>query len=73
MRGAYSRIVEPLKTYRIMGMKNFLFKVTLISGFAFVVNGIGHNADQALMQACEYLAASGDYPEDDIEDVELVK
>lgn len=56
-----------------MGMKNFLFKVTLLGGFAFVVNGIGHNADQALMQACEYLAASGDYPEDDIEDVELVK
>ena len=56
-----------------MGMKNFLFKVTLIGGFAFVVSGIGRNADQALMQACEYLAVSGDYPEDDIEDIELVK
>ena len=56
-----------------MELKNFLFKVTLLGGFAFVVSGIGRNADQALMQACEYLAVSGDYPEDDIEDVELIE
>ena len=53
-------------------MKAFLFKVTLVSGLVFNVSGIGYDKDQALMDACNFLAQSGDYPEDDIVDVESV-
>ena len=53
-------------------MKAFLFKVTLVSGLVFNVSGIGYDKDQALMDACDYLAQAGDYPEDDILDVESV-
>ena len=53
-------------------MKSFLFKVTLISGISLTCSGIGYNVDDALMDACDYLAKT-DYPQDDIEDVELIK
>ena len=53
-------------------MKAFLFKVTLISGIVFNCSGIGRNANDAMMDACSYLAST-DYPQDDIMDVELVK
>lgn len=52
-------------------MKAFLFKVTLISGIVFTCSGIGRNVNDAMMDACDYLAST-DYPEDDIVDVELV-
>ena len=52
-------------------MKSFLFKVTLVSGSLFC-SGIGANVDDALMDACDYLAKT-DYPQDDIVDVELLK
>lgn len=51
-------------------MKAFIFKVTLISGTIFC-SGIGYNVDDAMMDACDYLAST-DYPQDDIMDVELV-
>ena len=53
-------------------MKAFLFKVTLISGIVFTCSGIGRNVNDAMMDACAYLAST-DYPEDDIEDVELIE
>lgn len=53
-------------------MKAFLFKVTLVTGLVIVCNGIGTNVDNAMMDACAYLAST-DYPEDDIEDVELIE
>lgn len=53
-------------------MKSFLFKVTLISGISLTCSGIGYDKDEAMMDACDYLAST-DYPEDDIEDVELMK
>jgi hypothetical protein len=52
-------------------MKAFLFKVTLISGLSFAASGIGYNIDQALMDACDTLAQIGEYPEDEIEKIEL--
>lgn len=52
-------------------MKAFLFKVTLVSGVVFSCSGIGYNVDQAMMDACDYLAST-DYPQDDIVDVELL-
>lgn len=52
-------------------MKAFIFKVTLISGMVLTCSGIGYNVDDAMMDACAYLAST-DYPEDDIMDVELV-
>ena len=53
-------------------MKAFLFKVTLVSGVVFSCSGIGYNVDQAMMDACDYLAST-DYPQDDIADVELIR
>ena len=52
-------------------MKKFLFKVTLISGFMFTCAGYGYNVNQALMDACAGLAQAGEYPEEDIADVDL--
>ena len=52
-------------------MKAFIFKVTLVTGIAFTCSGIGYDKDQAMMDACDYLAST-DYPQDDIVDVELV-
>ena len=52
-------------------MKAFIFKVTLVTGMVIVCNGIGTNVDNAMMDACDYLAST-DYPQDDIADVELV-
>lgn len=54
-------------------MKKFLFKVTLISGFMFTCAGYGMNVNQALMDACAYLAQAGEYPEEDIADVDLAE
>ena len=55
-----------------MKAKAFIFKVTLVTGMAFTCSGIGTDVDSALMDACEYLAST-DFPEDDIEDVDLIK
>ena len=55
-----------------MKAKAFIFKVTLVTGMAFTCSGIGTDVDSALMDACEYLATT-DFPEDDIEDVDLIK
>lgn len=52
-------------------MKAFIFKVTLISGMVLTCSGIGTNVDDAMMDACAYLAST-DYPQDDIVDVEVV-
>ena len=52
-------------------MKAFIFKVTLISGMVLTCSGIGSNVDDAMMDACAYLAST-DYPQDDIADVEVV-
>ena len=54
-------------------MKAFLFKVTLVSGLVFNCSGIGYNADDALMDACDYLAQAGEYPQDDIVSIEKVE
>lgn len=51
--------------------KKFLFVVTLVTGATLLQMGEGRNIDCALMDACEKLAMSGEYPEDDIADVEL--
>ena len=53
-------------------MKAFLFKVTLISGIVFTCSGIGRNVNDAMMDACAYLAST-DYPQDDIVDVEIIE
>ncbi len=50
-------------------MKKYVFIVTLITGVTFSQEGCGYNMDSALMDACEHLAASGEFPEDDIEDI----
>ena len=54
-----------------MKAKAFLVLVTLASGIVIPCSGIGENKDEALMDACQYLADT-DYPEDDIEDVDVV-
>lgn len=54
-------------------MKAFLFKVTLVSGLVFNCTGIGYDVDQALMDACDTLAKTGEFPEMDIQDIELSK
>lgn len=53
-------------------MKKFVFVVALVSGLTFETSGMGYNASEALMDACDQLAKSGEYPEDDIDDVELL-
>ena len=50
-------------------MRKYIFIVTLITGVTFTQEGHGYNIDSALMDACEHLAADGNYPEDEIEDV----
>jgi hypothetical protein len=54
-----------------MKAKAFLVLVTLASGIVIPCSGIGENKDEALMDACSYLSDT-DYPEDDIEDVDVV-
>ena len=51
--------------------KKFLFVVTLVTGATLFQMGEGRNVDCALMDACERMAMSGEYPEDDIVRVEL--
>lgn len=53
-------------------MKAFIFKVTLVTGMVIVCNGIGTNVDNAMMDACSYLAST-DYPQDDIIDVDVIE
>ena len=53
-----------------MKAKAFLVLVTLASGIVIPCSGIGENKDEALMDACSYLAST-DFPEDDIEDVDI--
>ena len=55
-----------------MKAKAFVIKVTLVTGMVLTCSGIGENKDQALMDACSYLAST-DYPQDDIVDVELIE
>lgn len=52
-------------------MKKYIFLVTLITGLSFTCEGEGWSVDAALMDACEHLANSGEYPEDEIENVKL--
>lgn len=52
-------------------MKAFIFKVTLVTGMPMICSGIGYNVDDAMMDACAYLAST-DYPQDDIMDVEVL-
>lgn len=54
-----------------MKAKAFLVLVTLASGVVLPCSGIGENKDEALMDACSYLADT-DFPEDDIEDVDVI-
>jgi hypothetical protein len=54
-----------------MKAKAFLVLVTLASGIVIPCSGIGENKDEALMDACSYLAST-DFPEEDIEDVDVV-
>ena len=54
-------------------MKKFLFVVTLTTGFSFTCSGEGQSKDIALMDACEQLAKSGDYPEDEVESIDLLQ
>ena len=54
-----------------MKTKAFLVLVTLASGIVIPCSGIGENKDEALMDACSYLAST-DFPEEDIEDVDVI-
>ena len=54
-----------------MKAKAFLVLVTLASGVVLPCSGIGENKDEALMDACSYLAET-DFPEENIEDVDVV-
>ena len=54
-------------------MKKFIFKVLVCTGATFTAVGYGYNQSEAMMDACSNMQASCDYPEDDIEDVCLVK
>jgi len=54
-----------------MKAKAFLVLVTLASGVVLPCSGIGENKDEALMDACSYLAST-DFPEEDIEDVDVI-
>ena len=51
--------------------KAFLFRLTLLSGVMFC-SGIGHDADEALMDAEAYLALTNDYPKDEVVSIEQV-
>lgn len=54
-------------------MKKFIFKVLVCTGATFTCSGVGYNVNEALMDACSSLAAAAEYPEEDIESIELVK
>lgn len=51
--------------------RKFMFVVTLITGATLFQMGEGRNVDCALMDACERMAMSGEYPEDDIVSIEI--
>jgi hypothetical protein len=53
-------------------MKKFIFIVTLATGVAFKCAGFGNNKDAALMDACLQLSQSGEYPEDEVEFIDLL-
>ena len=44
----------------------------MVTGMVIVCNGIGTNVDNAMMDACSYLAST-DYPQDDIIDVDVIE
>ena len=52
--------------------KAFLVLVTLASGAIIPCSGIGYDKDEAMMDACAYLAST-DYPQDDIIDVDVIE
>lgn len=51
-------------------MRNFLFKVMVVTGASFTISGSGYSADSALMDACDALAQ--EYDEDAVVDIELI-
>ena len=53
-------------------MKKYLFLATFVGGISLTQVGEGFNVSEALMDACNVLAKSGEFPENDIEDVELI-
>lgn len=54
-------------------MKKYIFKVMVCTGALFTAVGYGYNADQGMQDACHQMSKAGDYPEDDIMDVCLIK
>ena len=54
-------------------MKKYIFRVLVCTGAIFTQVGYGYNADQAMMDACKQMSDAGDYPELDIDDVQLIK
>ena len=50
--------------------KAFLVLATLASGVVIPCSGIGYDKDEAMMDACSYLASTN-YPQDSIEDVDI--
>ena len=53
-------------------MKKFIFKVLVCTGATFTAIGYGYNQDAAMMDACYHMSEQGDFPEDNIEDVQLI-
>lgn len=54
-------------------MKKFIFKVLVCTGATFTCSGVGFNVNEALMDACCSLASDAEYPEDEIESIELIQ
>jgi len=54
-------------------MKKYIFIVTLATGMAFKCTGVGYTKDAALMDACRQLAEAGEYPEEEVEYIDLLK
>ena len=57
---------------RMKTRKAFLVLVTLASGVVIPCSGIGYDKDEAMMDACSYLASTN-YPQDSIEDVDIIE
>lgn len=54
-------------------MKKFFFKVLVCTGATFTAVGYGYNQDEAMQDACEQMSKAGDYPEDDIVDIQFTR
>ncbi len=50
-------------------MKTYLFAVTLATGVIMRCTGVGFDVSEALENACTLLAASGQMPTDEINDI----